>query len=70
MLVGEEPTVTYCGTSLFVSDHCLIKVELDIKRNEIEKRLVTTRNFKNFDQADFNSDLVFQWNDKNTFKMN
>ena len=50
----------------FVSDHCLIKVELDIKRNEIEKRLVTTRNFKNFDQDDFNNDLVFQWNDNNT----
>ena len=32
-LVGEEPTVTYCGTSSFVSDHCLIKVELDIKTN-------------------------------------
>ena len=63
-LAGNALTVRECRTGPFVSDHCLVKGTINILRNEIERRTVTMRNYRNFELDKFRKDLKFSMDGK------
>ena len=63
---GNALTTRECRTDPFISDHCLVKSKINIVRNEIERRPVTTRNYRNFELDKFRKDVKFQWTEKDS----
>lgn len=66
--LGNEPVVYKCSTSSFISDHCMVITDISIQRGDIERRIVTQRNYKKLDLNNFRQDLHFQWHEENTLE--
>ena len=67
-LIGAQPILKGCRPCFFLSDHRLIAVCTSIQRNDIERRSVTSRCFKNFNLEEFKIYLQFSYTEDNTLE--
>ena len=49
----EPILVSYAFTSNFISDHCLVGIELEMKKQQVRIESSKTRNYKNFSTSSF-----------------
>ncbi len=67
-LANTEPTVRACIALSFMSDHRLIAASISLRRQDIERRSVTSKCYKNFDLTEFQNDLEFNYSDEDTLE--
>ena len=49
--------VLSCQTDVFISDHCVVKIITNVKKENIKSQTVSRRNFKDIDKSAFGHDL-------------
>ena len=49
----EPMLVNHAFTSNFISDHCLVRIELEIRKHQVRVESSKTRNYKNFSPSTF-----------------
>ena len=65
---GGEVTVTKCDVKDFVSDHCIIKCVLNLPKENIIKKTISYRRYKQINLEAFSTDLQFAYDSKSNLE--